>query len=440
MSRRRGVALLLMSVFGFVVHSAQAITGPETAQVLNARYQLKADSCAGGTAVYFCSGVLLRRSRNPVNLPFWMLSAEAVASGAERFDFWREDRPPVDRNVANGFVLSDVFTAIGVNKSLDVSAAVPDAQALVKNWDDTAPTKIPLEALFYNVTVKGALRRALKDQLTYFQATGEWLPILRLQAAETQQNPFGFNQADQLYVGYQVAARLEARYADTAPACRDGRAAFYCNGVLIRTTDQSTAFHSWNPSPGSVRGNGASFSYLRADAGVIRFYKSQGFVVREQAAPAGNPMTLRCAYPYDAGTGGSADVCRTHGGLCSEVGVNSIDAWVSRYGGQVNRSCAFTTDPQQFQLSIDVRKNRGDSLGWNEFMVAAWPQDNPAQLPIEAFFYNTQALLPSNGLPGAQYDQKDFFQETGRNVPILRITLGAGAGGIFVFNPLEQGL
>jgi len=438
--RKRMVAFLAWCSLSFLTMPiALALTGPDIAQVLNARFRLTEAACPGGTAVYLCSGLLVRRSQNPANVAFWKLSPEAVSAGYERFDYWRLDREPVDVSAPNGFVLTDILTAIGIGKTLEVNAATGDAQALVKNWDDTAPLRIPLQALFYNLAVGGSLHAAQRDQLVYFQATGEWLPILRLQRDEAQQSLFGFSMADQLYVGYQVAAKLNARYADTSPTCRDGRAAFYCNGVLVRTTDQSTAFHSWNPSPGSVRGNGASFSYLRADAGVSRFYKSQGFVIREQAAPAGNPMSLRCAYPYDAGTGGSADVCRTHGGLCSELGVNSVEVWLARYGARVNASCAFDVDPQQFQLSIDVRKTRGDFYGWNEFMVAAWPQNNPAQLPIEAFFYNAQALVPSNGLPGAQYDQRDYFKVTGRSIPILRATLGT-ASPVFVFNPSEQGL
>ncbi|RON69190.1 hypothetical protein [Pseudomonas fluorescens] len=441
MKCKQGIAARIVGlcITWLVAQSAWAVTGPQVAELLNARYRLTSDACPGGTAVYYCSGVLAHSSQNAANGMFWKLSPEALATGVERFDFLRLDRTPVEAGLPNGFVLDDVFTAIGLGKPLEVNAA-SDVQALVNNWDDTTPTRIPLQALFYNLAVTGTLRAAQKDQLAYFQTTGEWLPILRLQRDDGQQSLFGFNQADQLYVGYQVAARLNARYADTSPVCRDGRAAHYCNGVLIRTTDQSTAFHSWNPSPGSVRGNGASFSWLRADAGVIRFYKSQGFIIREQGAPTANPMSLRCAYPYDAGTGGSADVCRTHGGLCSELGVTSVQAWVARYGGRVNSSCAFNVDPQQLQLSIDVRKNRGDYLGWNEFMVAAWPQNNPAQLPIEAFFHNQQAYVPSNGLVGAQYDQKDYFEVTGRSIPILRVTLGAAAGQVFVFDPAEQGL
>lgn len=429
--------LLLCLLFGGF---ARAVTGPQVAQVLNSRYAIDTPECVGNTARYHCSGVLVRGSQASQGRPFWSLSPEAINSGYERFAYLRKDLARDPSVLQNGYVFTDKFTAIGLGKQLDVLPAASDSEALVKNWDAAAPKQMPLQALFYDLNTAGALRGAQRDQLAYFQATGEWLPVLRLQRDEAQHTPFGFNQADQLYVGYQVAAQLNARYADTSPTCRDGRAGFYCKGVLVRTTDQSTAFHSWNPSPGSVRGDGASFSYLRADAGVIRFYKSQGFVIREQASPVGNPMRLRCAYPYDAGTGGSADVCRTHGGLCSELGVTSVQAWVARYGARVNASCAFDVDPQQFQLSIDVRQNRGDGYGWNEFMVAAWPQNNPAQLPIEAFIWNVQALVPGNGLIGAQYDQKDYFQVTGRYIPILRATLGAADGQVFVFNPEEQGV
>ncbi|MCE6976895.1 hypothetical protein EI534_05570 [Pseudomonas frederiksbergensis] len=423
-----------------ITQGAWAVTGPEIAQLLNARYRLTPSDCVGATAVYYCSGVLARRSQNASTVEFWKLSPEAVASGVERFDYWRVDRVPVLENRPNGFVFTDVFTAIGLGKQLDVLPAASDSEASVRNWDDAAPARAPLQALFYDVGTAGALRGAQKDQLAYFNASGEWLPILRLQRDEAQQNLFGFNQADQLYMGYQVAARLNARYANTSPTCRDGRAAFHCNGVLIRTTDQSTAFHSWNPSPGSVRGNGASFSYLRADTGVVRLYKAQGFVIREQAAPTGNPMSLRCAYPFDAGTGGSADTCRVRGGMCSELGVNSAQTWTARYAASPNSSCAFDLDPQQFQLSITVRLNRSDHFGWNEFMVAAWPQDNPSQLPIEAFIYTTQSYVAGSGLIGAQYDQKDYFRVTGRYIPIMRVTLNAAPSQVFIFNPQEQGV
>jgi len=416
----------------FTIHGAWAVTGPEVAQLLNARYRLTPSACVGATAVHFCSGVLVRRSQNAPTVGFWKLSADAVASGVERFEYWRLDRAPAVADRPNGFVFTDVFTAIGLGKQLDVLPAASDSEALVKNWDDTAPTRIPLQALFYDLGAAGALRGAQRDQLAYFQATGDWLPVLRLQRDEAQQRLFGFNQSDQLYVGYQVAARLNARYADTSPTCRDGRAAFYCNGVLIRMTDQSTAFHSWNPSPASVRGNGVSFSYLRVDSKVNSLFKVQGFVVREQSAPVGNPMSLRCAFPFDAYTGGNTDSCRDRTALCSELGVVTLAAWLSRYSGNPHSTCGFNVDPQQFQLSVEVRTHRPDQY-YNELIMAVWPQNNPSQLPIESFIY-------TSGLAGAQYDQKDYFQVTGRYIPIIRVTLNAAPGQVFVFNPQEQGV
>ncbi|RON69189.1 hypothetical protein [Pseudomonas fluorescens] len=436
MNRVGGISAALLTLL--FSHLAFAVTGPEVAQLLNTRYRLTADACPGGINVYYCSGVLAHSSQNAANGMFWKLSPEALATGVERFDYLRLDRTPIEGRLHNGYVLDDVFTAIGLGKPLEVNAA-SDVQALVNNWDDTTPTRIPLQALFYNLAVTGTLRAAQKDQLAYFQTTGEWLPILRLQRDDRQQSLFGFNQADQLYVGYQVAARLNARYADTSPVCRDGRAAHYCNGVLIRTTDQSTAFHSWNPSPTSVRGNGVSFSYLRVDSKVNGLFKAQGFVVREQGAPAGNPMTLRCAFPYDAGTGGNSDSCRDRSALCSELGITSSDVWIARYGTSGYMSCAFDVTPQQFQSSVEVRNKRPNQY-WNELIMAAWPQNNPSQLPIEAFIYGAWHYAPGTGLPGAQYDQKDFFQVTGRYVPIIRVTLNAAAGQVFVFNPLEQGV
>lgn len=419
---------------------AQAVTGPEVAQLLNTRYRLTYSACVGETPVYYCSGVLARRSQNAPTEGFWKLSSEAISTGAERFDYWRIDRAPVVADRTNGFVFTDAFTAIGLGKQLEALPATSDSEMLVKNWNDTAPAQVPLQALFYDLNAAGALREAQRDQRAYFQATGEWLPILRLRLDDAQQNPFGFNQSDQLYIGYQVAARLNARYADTSPTCQDGRAAFYCNGVIVRTTDQSTAFHSWNPSPGSVQGNGVSFSYLRADARVVKLYKPQGFIAREEAAPSGNPMRLRCAFPFDGYSSGAADICRPRSALCSELGITTAEAWAAHYAANVHASCAFDIDPQQFQLSITLRSNHVDPHGWNELVIVPWPEDNPSQLPLEAFMHTTQSYDPGDGLAGAQYDQKDFFDVTGRYVPIVRVTLDAAAGQVFVYDPLEQGV
>ncbi len=311
-------------------------------------------------------------------------------------------------------------------------------QLMIRNWDADRPAQLPLQGLFYDVTQTSALLGAQKDQRDYFNATGDWLPILRMDLHQGPDKVFGFNQQDQLYIGYQVASKLNARYADTDVSCRGNTAAFYCNGVLIRATDVSTAFHSWNPSPQSVNGNGVSFTYVRADTRITKVYKPQGFIIRESAAPTGKPLTVRCLYPFDAGTAGSADICRTHGGLCSELGITTKEAWVARYRTTPTRSCAFDTDVDHFQLATTVRPDATDPLGWNELITAAWTEERPEQLPLEAITINTPVHQTGDGVAGARYIQRDYFQVTGRFVPIVRVRLNATTEPIFSYDPQDQ--
>ncbi|MBT9266333.1 hypothetical protein KKQ10_15750 [Pseudomonas sp. MG-9] len=324
------------------------------------------------------------------------------------------------------------------HQSLDAAWAARPNLVQIRNWDATAPKPIPIQALFYDTTQAGALLGAQKDQRDYFNATGDWLPVLRMDLSQAPRGVFGFDQQDQLYTGYEVASRLNARYEKTASTCLAGHTAYFCNGVLLRGTQASTAFHMWNPSPGSVANGGVSFTYLRKDAGLTKPVFAQGFLVRESFAPAANPLTVMCAYPFDGATGLPADTCRVRGDMCHELGVNNVEAWVSRYGNAPRSSCAFNIDPAQFQLSIDVRPSVPDGDGWNEVMVETWPQDIPLRIPLEAFYYSLKAHYASDGLSQAQFAQRDYFQTTGRFLPIVLIDLEAPANQVFTYNPVEQ--
>ncbi|WDR34677.1 hypothetical protein NN484_19480 [Pseudomonas serboccidentalis] len=121
-----------------------------------------------------------------------------------------------------------------------------------------------------------------------------------------------------------------------------------------------------------------------------------------------------------------------------EDSVNNVEAWVSRYGNAPRSSCAFNIDPAQFQLSIDVRPSVPDGDGWNEVMVETWPQDIPLRIPLEAFYYSLKAHYASDGLSQAQFAQRDYFQTTGRFLPIVLIDLEAPANQVFTYNPVEQ--
>ncbi|ANH97194.1 hypothetical protein A8L59_07220 [Pseudomonas koreensis] len=308
----------------------------------------------------------------------------------------------------------------------------------IKNWDSNTPRQIPIQALFYDITQTGALLGAQKDQRDYFIATGDWLPILRMNLQQAPDGVFGFNQQDQLYTGYEVASRLNTRYEQTASTCQAGKTAYFCNGVLLRGTTASRAFHMWNPSPTSVGNGGVSFTYLRRDAGLTKPVYSQGFLVRESFAPAAYPLTAMCAYPFDGGTSRPLDTCRVRGDMCDELGITSVQAWATRYASAPRSSCAFNIDPAQFQLNIDVRPTVTNGDGWNEVMIQTWPQDIPLQIPLEAFYYSLKAHYNAKGLEQAQFAQRDYFEVTGRFLPIVLIDLEAPAGQVFGYNPADQ--
>jgi len=304
---------------------------------------------------------------------------------------------------------------------------------------------MPILGLYYDVTQTGSLLGAQKDQRDYFNATGDWLPILRVDLSQAPGAVFGFNQQEQLYVGYQVAARLNARYADSSPACRGNTAAYNCNGVLIRITDASPAFHAWNPSPGSVTRNGVAFSYLRADvfASKLVFGKGQGLIMKELAAPAAYPLTIRCAFPYDGGTNFRSDSCNEHSYApevsrpCNEQGIVTGEQWAVHFYtlDHTSTGCSFNGSQSQFEQSIQARSHLKpeDQANHNEIVIASWPQNFGAQIPLESFFY-----LQNNAKPNAQFFQRDYFQTTGRFLPIVFVDLTATDGQVFRYNPDDQ--
>lgn len=503
----------------WVCLNAQAITGPETAQLLNNRYQATSDTCAANKPAWYCNGVLVQAQPLTAGQTFWQHGSDASALGAEGLTYLRRDLAIREPGKGNGVIFSDLFTAVGEGKTLEVLCAYPFAPGLnasragfgcalparsqpstvdasscsalgivdsptwlahfqqagnqldqqcslsgtdpaqfaaslkaheglgsdwsartnqlqVKNWDASAPLSVPVQALFYDISKTGALRAAQSDQRDFFDATGQWLPVLRMDLNDSSGSVFGFNLQDQLYVGYQIAARMNARYVDTRVECPGGLAAYYCNGVLFRSNNATTAFHAWNPSPGSTMNNGVSFSYARQDLTIDKLVYSRpfGFTFKESAAPAVYSATVRCAYPYDAATSNSPDPC-TFRGACQALGIESVALWMVQYAGNPGRGCAFDgQSPSQFQLSIDVRHAFPERGDWNEIMVAAWTQDIPEQLPLESFFFQTG----SSGLPQAQFIQNDYFQQTQRFLPLVEMNLGTTDGTLFTYDPANQ--
>lgn len=433
-------SLCLGCTLCLVQSAAYALGGAQTAALLNARYASTASQCVGRAPAFACSGIVLRTLMPNQAEKFWVPDA---AEGTDmRFIFVRKDHVPTTLGSGAGFLLFDRFTALAHGKPYQATQPAANlGEVVVNGWNAQAPGQLAIQGVFYDPGQAGSLLRAQSSQRDYFQATGTWLPLLRLQLGEPQGQVFGFSQQDQLDNGYRVAARLNTRYLDTGngdDTCRGNRGAFYCRGVLLRTTDVGN-FRAWNPSSNSVRGNGVSFSYFRADSKVLRTYKPQGLVIREEAAPATIPLSLRCVFPFDGGTSGRADMCNFRPS-CASVGVDSAAAWLARYRGSPYTSCWFSPTAQEFRVANEIRQQLTEFHGWNELMVAAWPAGAPLGLPLEALLYSTVSYVTGNGLAGGKRFQTDYFADTGRTLPLLQLRPMPTDGRLFIYDPNDQAL
>ncbi|UXZ97771.1 hypothetical protein K3169_07775 [Pseudomonas phytophila] len=250
--------------------------------------------------------------------------------------------------------------------------------------------------------------------------------------------------------GDAIAAAINARYLDTRAACPNNLPAYYCNGVIIRATENG-AYDPWNPSALSTQLGGISFSYMRADAHVQNLYHNSGFTFLSQseATAQGKPVEYLCVYAYDAGTLVGARGNRGCGlkprnfqladiSTCAGVGVQTVDQWYAYTRTILNRDyqCSLSTaSPEQFMVSLKVRENRPPNMEalWNEVMVKVWAQNIPTQLPLESFFYKN-----APGLAEAKIYQSKYKTRTGLWLPIIRLNLSQLNGNPFSYTAGDQ--
>lgn len=263
--------------------------------------------------------------------------------------------------------------------------------------------------------------------------------------------------------GPEVAAAIRANYLDTRYDCGSASMpAFLCSGVLFRGTNESQAYHSWNPVPGRT---GVSFSYLRKDANFdhMAVGTDNGFILYPiLAAPAGKEhLYVLCSFPIDGYTSiraqpGCGESSRYPGvsQRCQSQGISNAAQWKTHYDegpSGVNQEliygyvCAFDVSTQMnalgaesFYQSLQAMHLVPSTLKhrYNELVLQAWAQNIPTRLPIQAFFY-TEAT----GLKGARHDQWDFFNNTGGLfVPIIHMELPAAVTGdaTFTYSPADQ--
>lgn len=248
-------------------------------------------------------------------------------------------------------------------------------------------------------------------------------------------------------MGDDIAMVLNARYDDTPSACDDGRhAAYFCSGVLIRNASLGASYHFWNPRPDDDY-YGVSFSYFRRDVGSRELFgQTAGFI----ATPAdrwgdsgGYVWQMKCSFPFDAITGigrgpygcGASKDYPVASRPCFEQGIVTVEAFAVHYASAATdpddpagfrkralHQCSYGVDPFSFELSILARQGGRleiPSRRYMELMIAEWPQDIPARLPIEAIFYHAQR--GADGVDEARAGQRDFASATGRVLPVVRL-------------------
>ncbi len=245
-----------------------------------------------------------------------------------------------------------------------------------------------------------------------------------------------------LGLGETVERHLRERYDDTRINCgHASEPAFLCNGILLRGTDFSTTYHSWDNSLNSHRSGGVSFSYLRRDSKYNRLaYSYQNGYIFLPLFYAGNKIDpeVLCAFPIDAATNTRADKgCGAYPGVagsqaCQSQGITSSSAWYNHYKSG--------NSSHVHQCGFDVRDalNAGATTAFdamiksmalisaesfttqNELRLAVWPDGSGRVLPLEAFFYINSS---ATGRTDARNDQVDFKNVTGLTVPVISIWL-----------------
>lgn len=289
-----------------------------------------------------------------------------------------------------------------------------------------------------------------------------WLFIVLTLSVACARQPSRPPQAQS--AGEDVAAALNARYDDVRSACDGGqRAAYFCSGVLIRNAALGASYHFWNPRPDDEY-YGVSFSYFRRDVGSRELFgQTAGFI----AVPAdrwsedgGYVWQMKCSFPYDAvtslergpyGCGASADY-PVDSRPCAEQGIVTTQAFAEHYLSvapepenppdafrrRALHQCSFGVDTFSFELSILARQGGRleiPSRRYMELMIAEWPQDIPARLPIEAIFYTAER--GAAGVEEARKGQRDFASATGRVVPIVKLD-GNDAVPPFIYSENDQ--
>ncbi|VVD70572.1 hypothetical protein PAQ31011_00579 [Pandoraea aquatica] len=371
-----------------------------------------------------------------------------AASGVTDTAAWLADFKAHGEDVAKQCSLS-ATVARQFKASLEAHEQVSEALAakpnrlLIVAWDPAKPATIPVQAFYYDVANGGQLMQAQRYQRQYFEATGQWLPILRASIGGAGGTAFGFDERDQLDYGIALVRKINARFAETSDC--GAQPLYVCSGVIFRITGYGPTFHSWNNSPSSVTLDGVATVFMRTDSRttVIPWGFGEGFVFDVIGAPTQTPLIPRCAYPADGYTNHRTNRCgQTSSPLsasCAGQGITTLAQWQTHFAqAKWTNQCSFGIDKAAFALMVAAHSSLPvpsvpKEHGWTELVFKPWPDDIPTQLPIQAIFFTPESLA------GAQYIQRDYMDTTGRFLPILKLDIVGSPDAPFSYSVDDQG-
>lgn len=389
------------------------------------------------------------------------LAVPATTAAAWLKNFKEHSSLPKNQCSLSTVVAAQFKASLEAHKLVDAAWTAKPTEVLVQTWDESKPENLPVEAVFYDASTPAKLADAQKFQREYYLETSLYVPIVKMDIAAADKNIFSFDAKDQRF-GQLVAERLNVRYNNLSNNC-SGKAAYYCSGVIVRTTGAKPSYHSWNPSPTAINKAGVPFSYLRRDLGItnLAWGDLHGFIFKDFATAerlGTYPISVLCSFPTDAASWYRAGVggCGAHSSYptksrsCPDEGVTTLEQWKVHYrsvagGGYFsNRNknqCGFTSSVEQFAISLQARGQfeppAEERQYHNEIILSLWPQDIPKKLPLYAFFY-LQHQGGGAGVTGAKYMQQDYFNMTGDLLPVIRVDLSAGATSAFSYHEGDQ--
>lgn len=251
-----------------------------------------------------------------------------------------------------------------------------------------------------------------------------------------------------------VVRKLDTWYNSTPDGCGSDPAVD-CSGIMLRATHRAPKgeYDVWNPSPQSEKSGGVSVSWMRSDK---IGYEDPGlkanngilFTPRQFVAAPQKKLDVYCAFPIDAWTDHRDQRgCGDYSGSkrveqsCQSLGIDDLTGWKDQYaalGGSANRQdrhrrqCAFsmsggmsrTARRDAFKQFIAARQSIAETREGREVQtelrVVAWKKNE--DVPIAAFFYSNR-----EGKGDAMKNQFDYYQRTGRWVPVVKMDFPANA-------------